>query len=81
MIPIITLWGLDFGAVIGGGAILTETVFDLQGVGQYAADVGRPARRAAGARDDACSRAFFIVLLNAIVDILYAYLDPRIRLQ
>ena len=43
MIPIITLWGLDFGAVIGGGAILTETVFDLQGVGQYAADVDRPA--------------------------------------
>ena len=38
MIPIITLWGLDFGAVLGGGAILTETVFDLQGVGQYAAE-------------------------------------------
>ena len=38
MIPIVTLWGLDFGAVIGGGAILTETVFDLQGVGQYAAE-------------------------------------------
>ena len=38
MIPIVTLWGLDFGAVLGGGAILTETVFDLQGVGQYAAD-------------------------------------------
>src|ERR687896_140423 len=34
MIPIITLWGLDFGAVLGGGAILTETVFDLQGVGE-----------------------------------------------
>ena len=38
LIPIITLWGLDFGAVIGGGAILTESVFDLQGVGQYAAE-------------------------------------------
>ena len=38
MIPIVTLWGLDFGAVLGGGAILTETVFDLQGVGQYAAE-------------------------------------------
>ena len=81
MIPIVTLWGLDFGAVIGGGAILTETVFDLQGVGQYAAE-------AIGQLDvppvlaiDACSRAFFIVLLNAIVDIVYAYLDPRIRLQ
>jgi peptide/nickel transport system permease protein len=80
MIPIITLWGLDFGAVIGGGAILTETVFDLQGVGQYAAD-------AVGQLDvppvlaTTMFAAFFIVLLNAIVDIAYAYLDPRIRLQ
>jgi len=80
MIPIITLWGLDFGAVIGGGAILTETVFDLQGVGQYTAD-------AIGQLDvppvlaTTLFAAFFIVLLNAIVDILYAYLDPRIRLS
>ena len=80
LIPIITLWGLDFGAVVGGGAILTETVFDLQGVGQYAAE-------AVGQLDvppvlaTTLFAAFFIVLLNAIVDIMYAYLDPRIRLQ
>jgi peptide/nickel transport system permease protein len=80
MIPIVTLWGLDFGAVVGGGAILTETVFDLQGVGQYAAE-------AVGQLDvppvlaTTMFAAFFIVLLNAIVDIVYAYLDPRIRLQ
>ena len=36
MIPIVTLFGLDFGAVVGGGAILTETVFNLNGVGLYA---------------------------------------------
>jgi peptide/nickel transport system permease protein len=80
MIPIVTLWGLDFGAVVGGGAILTETVFDLQGVGQYFAD-------AIGQLDVppvlavTMLLAFFVVLLNAIVDILYAFLDPRIRLQ
>jgi peptide/nickel transport system permease protein len=80
MIPIITLWGLDFGAVLGGGAILTETVFDLQGVGQYAAE-------AIGQLDVppvlavTLFAAFFIVFLNAVVDILYAYFDPRIRLQ
>jgi peptide/nickel transport system permease protein len=80
MIPIVTLWGLDFGAVVGGGAILTETVFDLQGVGQYAAE-------AVGQLDvppvlaTTMFAAFFIVLLNAVVDIVYAYLDPRIRLQ
>jgi peptide/nickel transport system permease protein len=80
MIPIITLWGLDFGAVLGGGAILTETVFDLQGVGQYSAE-------AIGQLDVppvlavTLFFAFFIVFINALVDILYAYLDPRIRLQ
>jgi peptide/nickel transport system permease protein len=80
MIPIITLWGLDFGFVLGGGAILTETVFDLQGVGQYAADsisqLDVPPVLAV-----TMFTAFFIVLLNAIVDVVYAYLDPRIRLQ
>ena len=80
LLPVITLWGLDFGAVVGGGAILTETVFDLQGVGQYAADsIGQldvPPVLAI-----TMFGAFFIVALNAIVDILYAVLDPRIRLQ
>ena len=80
MIPVITLWGLDFGAVLGGGAILTETVFDIQGVGQYFAEsIGRldvPPVMAV-----TIFGAFFIVLFNAIVDIVYAALDPRIRLS
>jgi peptide/nickel transport system permease protein len=79
LIPIITLWGLDFGAVVGGGAILTEKVFNLQGVGQYAAEsianLDVPPVMAI-----TMFGAFFIVLLSAIVDIVYAYLDPRIRL-
>jgi len=79
MIPIVSLWGLDFGAVVGGGAILTETVFNLQGVGQYAAEsIGKldvPPVLAV-----TLLGAFFIVLLNTIVDIIYAFLDPLIRL-
>jgi peptide/nickel transport system permease protein len=79
MIPIITLFGLDFGAVIGGGAILTETVYNLPGVGQYAgqavASLDLPPLIGV-----TLFGAFFIVLLNTIVDIVYAYLDPRIRL-
>ena len=78
LIPIVTLWGLDFGAVVAGGAILTETVFDLQGVGQYAAEsVGQldvPPVLAV-----TLFGAFFIVVLNTVVDIVYALLDPRIR--
>jgi peptide/nickel transport system permease protein len=80
LIPIVTLFGLDFGAVIGGGAILTEKVFDLQGIGQYAADsiaqLDVPPVLAV-----TMFGAFFIVLLNTLVDILYAALDPRIRLS
>jgi peptide/nickel transport system permease protein len=79
LIPVVTLWGLDFGAVLGGGTILTETVFDLQGVGQFAAEsIGNldvPPVLAI-----TIYGAFFIVLLNTVVDIVYAYLDPRIRL-
>jgi peptide/nickel transport system permease protein len=78
LIPIVTLFGLDFAGVLGGGAILTETVFDLHGVGQYAA-------QSIGSFDlppimgVTLYGAFFIVFFNAIVDFLYAYLDPRIR--
>jgi peptide/nickel transport system permease protein len=79
LIPVTTLWGLDFGATIGGGAILTESVFDLQGVGQYTAEsigsLDQPVVMAV-----TMFGAFFIVLLNAVVDIVYAALDPRIRL-
>ena len=80
LIPIITLWGLDFGAVIGGAAILTESVFNLQGVGQYAAEsIGQldlPPIMAV-----TMFGAFFIVVFNTLVDIAYAALDPRIRLE
>jgi peptide/nickel transport system permease protein len=78
LIPVVTLFGLDFAGVLGGGAILTETVFDLHGVGQYAA-------QSIGNFDlppimgVTLYGAFFIVLFNGIVDFLYAYLDPRIR--
>jgi peptide/nickel transport system permease protein len=79
LIPIVTLWGLDFAAVIGGGAILTETVFDLQGVGQYAAESVKQLD-IPPVLTIVMFAAFFVVLLNTIVDILYAALDPRIRL-
>ncbi|TGD89237.1 ABC transporter permease [Mycolicibacterium sp. CH28] len=79
MIPIVTLFGLDFGAVVGGGAILTETVFNLNGVGLYAGQaIGKldlPPLMAV-----TMFGAFFIVFFNTVVDVLYAILDPRIRL-
>jgi peptide/nickel transport system permease protein len=79
LIPIVSLWGLDFAAVLGGGAIVVESVFDLHGVGQYAAE--------SIARLDVPSVlvvtllvACAVVVMSTVVDILYAALDPRIRL-
>jgi peptide/nickel transport system permease protein len=79
MIPIIALFGLDFAAVIGGGAILTETVFNLHGVGQYAAQ-SVEALDIPPVLVITLFGAFVVVLIGGVVDVLYAYLDPRIRL-
>lgn len=79
LIPMITLFGLDVAITLGGGAVLTETVFDLDGVGAYLAE-------ATGTLDVppvmaiTLFGAVAVVVMNALVDILYAYLDPRIRL-
>jgi peptide/nickel transport system permease protein len=79
LIPIVALWGLDFAAVTSGGAILTESVFNLHGVGQYAA-------QSIGQLDVppvlviVMFGSFFVVLLSAVTDVLIALLDPRIKL-
>jgi len=79
LIPIISLWGLDFAQVIGGGAILTESIYNLHGVGQLAADsIGR--LDITVVMVIVMLGAFTVVLLAALVDVLYAFLDPRIRL-
>jgi peptide/nickel transport system permease protein len=78
LVPIVTLFGLDFGALLGG-AILVEGVFNLNGIGQYAYEsllnLDLPPIMAI-----TLFGAFFIVLFNALVDIAYAYLDPRVKL-
>jgi peptide/nickel transport system permease protein len=75
--PIVSLLGLDIGILLGG-AILTETVFNIQGIGRYAYE--------AIVRFDlpviqgtVLFGAFFIVIMNLLVDILYAFIDPRVR--
>ena len=75
--PIVTVLGLDIGILLGG-AILTESVFNIPGIGRLAYD--------AIVRGDlpivqgtVLFGAFFIIIMNLIVDILYAFLDPRVR--
>jgi peptide/nickel transport system permease protein len=79
LIPVVSLFGLDFAAVIGGGAILTESVFNLQGVGQYAYNSIRQLD-VPPVLVITMFTAFFVVVMSAVVDVVYAILDPRIRL-
>jgi peptide/nickel transport system permease protein len=75
--PIVTLLGLDIGILLGG-AILTETVFNIQGIGRYAyeAIVRFDLPQIQGT---VLFGAFFIVIMSLVVDILYAFIDPRVR--
>jgi peptide/nickel transport system permease protein len=78
LVSIVSLFGLDFGALIGGAALLTEVVFGLQGVGMLTytslQNLDLPVIMAC-----VMYGSFFVVLANAVVDILYAFLDPRVR--
>jgi peptide/nickel transport system permease protein len=78
MITFVSLFGLDFGALVAGGALLTEVVFGIHGVGflvyQSIGNLDLPTIMAT-----VVYGAFFIVLASALVDVAYAWLDPRIR--
>jgi peptide/nickel transport system permease protein len=78
LIVFVSLFGLDFGALVGGGALLTEVVFGLHGVGWLTYDslqnFDLPVIMAA-----VMYAAFFVVAANALVDLVYAWLDPRVR--
>jgi peptide/nickel transport system permease protein len=79
LLPIVTVIGLNFGLVISG-AVLTETIFGLSGVGRTLVD-------SITSRDYTLVQGFTVivavgfVVINMIVDIIYGFLDPRIRLS
>ncbi len=75
--PIVTIFGLDVGTLLGG-AVITETVFDIPGIGRlnYEAIVRSDFPIVQGT---VLLAAFFIIIANILVDISYAYLDPRVR--
>jgi peptide/nickel transport system permease protein len=78
LITFVSLFGLDFGVLVGGGALLTEVVFGLPGVGRLTYNslvaLDLPVIMAT-----VIYGAFFITIMSALVDIVYARLDPRIR--
>jgi peptide/nickel transport system permease protein len=75
--PVVTVLGLDIGILLGG-AILTESVFNIPGVGRFAFDaIGRADLPVI--QGTVLFGAFFIIVANIVVDIAYAFLDPRVR--
>ncbi|MCC7119017.1 MAG: ABC transporter permease [Anaerolineales bacterium] len=79
LLPLVTVIGLSLGGLLGG-AILTETIFNLAGVGRILYE-GITARDYGIIQGFTLVIAVFFVFLNLIVDISYAYLDPRIRVD
>jgi peptide/nickel transport system permease protein len=75
--PVVTVLGLDIGILLGG-AILTESVFNIPGVGRLAFDAINRGDLPI-VQGTVLFGAFFIVIMNLIVDVLYAFLDPRVR--
>lgn len=78
LITFVSLFGLDFGALVGGYALLIEVVFGLPGIGKLTYDslqnLDLPVIMAT-----VLYAAFFVVVANALVDLVYAWLDPRVR--
>ena len=75
--PIVTIFGLDLGLLLGG-AILTETTFSFPGLGQFTIEAIQN-QDLPEIQGVVLLAAFFIVIANMIVDILYAVVDPRVR--
>jgi len=75
--PVVTVLGLDIGLLLGG-AILTETVFNIPGIGRLAFDAIQRADLPV-IQGTVLFAAFFIIVANIVVDIAYAFLDPRVR--
>ncbi len=75
--PVVTMFGMDLGILLGG-AVIAETVFNLPGIGQYTVQALRRNDFPAVMTVTVFS-AFFIVVMNLVIDVVYAFLDPRVR--
>ena len=77
ILPVVTVIGIE-AAFLLGGLIVTETVFNIPGVGRLAFDAIQKSDLPT-VQGTVLMGAFFIIFLNLIVDIVYAFLDPRVR--
>jgi peptide/nickel transport system permease protein len=80
ILPIVTMFGLDLAILLGGSAILTEITFAIPGLGRLAVE-GAQSLDVALTAGVTLVAALLIVLANIVVDLVYAFVDPRIRLN
>ncbi|WP_134768377.1 ABC transporter permease [Nocardioides sp. 1609] len=79
IVPIVTIFGLDFGALLAG-TIFTETIFSIDGIGRWGLQALQAPLDLPVLTATVLVGALFIVLSNLIVDVVYGFLDPRVRL-
>lgn len=79
IIPVITIFGLDFGALLGG-TVFTEFIFEIDGVGAWGLEALGTPTDIPVVLATVLVGAFFVVLANLAVDLVYSVLDPRVRL-
>jgi peptide/nickel transport system permease protein len=79
LVPVVTIFGIDFGTLLAG-TIFTERIFEIQGIGYWALQaVGNKDLPVVAAA--ALFSSTMLILSNLIVDVVYSFLDPRVRLS
>lgn len=79
IVPVVTIFGLEFGALLAG-TIFTERIFDIDGIGQWGLNAVQAPMDLPVLVATVMVGAFFIILSNLVVDIVYGFLDPRVRI-
>lgn len=78
IVPVVTIFGLEFGGLLAG-TIFTEAIFDIDGIGQWGLNAVRSPMDLPVLTATVMVGAFFIIVSNLVVDIVYGFLDPRVR--
>jgi peptide/nickel transport system permease protein len=79
IIPVVTIFGLDFATLLGG-TVFTEYIFDIEGMGRWALGAVIGVVDIPVVTATVLVAAAFIVISNLVVDVVYSFLDPRVRL-
>jgi peptide/nickel transport system permease protein len=80
IVPIVTIFGLDFAALLAG-TVFTEQIFDINGIGWWALDSLRAPQDFPVIHATVLVSAVLVVIANLVVDIVYSFLDPRVRMS